>query len=61
MASGLDEENASMDAVIDNVHSVNLVLSIQVGVVTLFDVVYNGSPRLVIVDKVSETRRVNDS
>lgn len=50
-----------MDAVIDNVHSVNLVLSIQVGVVTLFDVVYNGSPRLVIVDKVSETRRVNDS
>lgn len=59
MAGGLDEENASMDAVVNNVHSVDLVLSVQVGIEALLDVVRDWSPGLVIVDKVAETRGIN--
>lgn len=44
MARGLDEEDAGVDPVIDNVHAVDLVLSIQVSVEALLDVVDNRAP-----------------
>lgn len=61
VAGGLDEEHASMDAVIHNVHAVDPVLSIQVGIEALLDVVDNGPPRLVVVDKVTKAGSVDNS
>jgi hypothetical protein len=60
VASGLDEVDTSVDAVVDNVHAVDLVLGVQVGVETLLDVLGNWAPRVVVVDKVTETRSVDD-
>lgn len=60
MASGLDEEDTSVDTVINDVHAVDLVLSVQVCIEALLDVVRNWSPRLIVVDKVTKARRVNN-
>lgn len=60
VASGLDEEDAGMDAVVNNVHAVDLVLGIEVGVKALLDVVDDGAPRLVVVDEVAEARGINN-
>ena len=60
VSSRLDEIYTGMDSVVDNVHAVDLVLSLKVSIEPLFDVLDNGSPRIVIVDKVTETRGVND-
>lgn len=60
MASGLDEEDTSVDTVVNDVHAVDLVLSVQVCIEALLDVVRDWSPRLIVVDKVTEARRVNN-
>lgn len=60
MAGRLDKVNHSMDAVIDNVNAVDFVLSVQVSVKSLLDVLDDGVPRLVIVDKVTEAGCVNN-
>lgn len=60
VAGRLDEEDASMDAVVDDVHAVNLVLGIEVSVEALLNVVDNRPPRFVVVDKVTKARRVDD-
>lgn len=60
MASGLDEEDTSVNTVVNNVHAVDLVLSVQVSIEALLDVVRNWSPRLIVVDKVTEARCVNN-
>ena len=44
VACGLDEIDNSVDTVVDNVHTVNLVLSIEVGVKSLLNVFNNGVP-----------------
>lgn len=61
MAGGLDEEHTGVDAVVDDVHAVDLVLSIEVSVEALLNVVDDGTPRLIVVDKVAETGSVNHS
>lgn len=61
VASGLNEEHASMDAVVNNVHAVDLVLGIQVGIESLLNVVDNGAPRLIVVDEVAEAGSVDHS
>lgn len=61
MASGLNEEDAGVNTVVDNVHAVDLVLSIEVSIETLLDVVHNRAPRLVVVDEVTEAGCVNNS
>ena len=60
VTGGLDEEDAGMDAVIYDVHAVDLILRIEISIVTLLDVVDNRSPRFVVVDEVSEAGSVND-
>lgn len=60
VASWLNEENTSVNSVVDNVHAVNLVLSVKVGVEALLNVVDNRAPRLVVVDKVAKARGVDD-
>jgi hypothetical protein len=61
VTSWLNEVDASVDAVVHNVHAVDLVLGIQVCIKALLDVLNNRAPGVVVVDKVSETRGVNDS
>jgi hypothetical protein len=60
VTSGLDEVDAGVDAVVDNVHAVHLVLGIQVSVETLLDVLGDWAPGVVVVDKVTETRSVDN-
>lgn len=61
VAGRLDEEDASMDSVVNNVHAVDLVLGIEIGIVALLNVVGDGAPGLVIVDKVTKSGSVNNS
>ena len=61
VASWLEEVDTSVDTVVDDVHTVDLVLSIEVGIESLLNVVDNWSPRLVVVDEVSETWGINNS
>lgn len=44
VASWLEEVDASVDAVVNDVHAVDLVLGIEVGVEALLDVIYDWSP-----------------
>jgi hypothetical protein len=44
VAGGLNEVDAGVDAVVDDVHAVDLVLGIEVGVETLLNVLDNGPP-----------------
>ena len=60
MASGLDEVDDGVDAVVDNVHAVDLVLGLEVGVETLLDVLDNGIPGLIVVNEVAKARSVNE-
>jgi len=61
MSSWLNEVHTGMNSVVNNVHSVDFVLGIEVGIKTLLDVVHNWSPRLVIVDEVTKTRGIDNS
>lgn len=61
VASWLDEVNASVNTVVDNVHAVDLVLGFEIGIEALLDVLDDRPPGVVVVDKVTETGRVNDS
>ena len=61
VTSGLDEEHTSVNAVVDNVHPVNLILRIKISVESLLNVVHNRAPRLVVVNEIAETRCVDNS
>lgn len=60
VASRLDEEDAGMDPVVHNVHAIDLVLSIQVGIEALFNIVHNWAPGFVVVDEIAEARGVDN-
>ena len=61
VASGLDEINARMYAVVHNVHAVDLVLSVQVCVETLFNVLDNWTPGSIVIDEISKAWRIHNS
>ena len=48
-----------MYAVVHDVHPIDLVLGVQVGVKTLLNVFNNRAPRVVVINKVSEARSVH--
>lgn len=60
MTGRVNEVNTSMDTVVDDVTTIDLVFGLEVSVEARFDVIDNRTPRLVIVDKVTKTRRVDD-
>lgn len=60
MAGGLNEVDASVYAVVDNICAVDLVLGFQVGVESLLNVLHDWTPRVIIVDEVSEPGGIND-
>ena len=61
VASGLDEVDASMHAIINNVHPVNLVLGVQVRIESLLDVLDDWPPRIIVVDEVTKARGIHHS
>jgi hypothetical protein len=44
MASWLNEVHAGMNSVVDNIHSVDLVLGIQIRIEALLNVIHNWAP-----------------
>ena len=60
VASRLDEVHTGVHTVVDNVHAVDLVLGLQVCIESLLNVLNDWSPRVVIVDKVTEAGCVNN-
>ena len=59
MASRLDEVDAGMHTVIHDVHAIDLVFGIEVCVESLFNVLHDRTPRIFVIDEVSETRSVD--
>lgn len=59
VAGGLDEVDARVDTVVNDVGSVDLVFGLQVGIVSLLNVLDNGAPRVIIVHKVTKPGRVD--
>jgi hypothetical protein len=60
VAGRLDEVDAGVDAIVDDVGAVDLVLGLEIGVVSLLDVLDDGAPRDVVVDEVAEAGGVDD-
>ena len=60
VASRLDEVDACVNAVVDNVHAVDLVLSFEVCIKSLFNVLDDGPPGVVVVHKVTKARCIDD-
>lgn len=60
MARWLDEVNAGMDTVVDDIHAVDLVLGFEISVESLLDVLNNRSPGIIVVNEVAKTGCVND-
>lgn len=60
VTGGLNEVNARVDTVVDDVGTVDLVLGLQVSIVSLLNVLDNRTPRVIVVHKVTKARRVDD-
>ena len=60
MTGWLNEVDTRVDSVINNIDTVDLVLSIEIRVESLLDIVDDWAPGLIVVNKVAESRRVND-
>lgn len=60
VTSWLDEVNTGMHSVVNNVHPVDLVLSVKVGIESGVDIVNNWPPGLIVVHEVSKTRGINN-
>lgn len=60
MAGGLNEVDTRVDTVVNDVGTVDLVLGLQVSVVSLLDVLDNRTPRVIVIHKVTKARCVND-
>lgn len=61
MACGLDKVHTGMNSVVHDIHAIHLILSVQIGIITLFDILDNRLPGLVIIDKVTEAGRIDYS
>jgi hypothetical protein len=60
MTGWLNEIDAGMNAVIHNVHTIDLVLGIEIRIETRLNILDNWSPRGIIVDKIAEARSVDN-
>lgn len=57
----LDEINASMNTIVNNVHAIHLVLGLEVCIKSLFDVLNDRPPGVIVVDKVAKARCIDNS
>ena len=58
MTSGLDEIDAGMNTVINDVHAIDFILCIEIVVEPRLDVFYYWPPRIVVVDKITKARSI---
>lgn len=56
----LDKVYASMNTVVDNICTIDLILSLKIGIISLLDILYNWSPWDVVVDEISKPWSVNN-
>ena len=56
----LDEVDTSVDSVVDDIHAVDLVFSIQVCIEALLDILHDRLPRIIVVDEISKTWRIDN-
>ena len=61
VTGGLDEVDTGVDAVVNDVAAVDLVLGLEVGVVALLDVLDNWAPRVIVVDEITEAGGVDNA
>jgi hypothetical protein len=61
VASRLDEVDAGVNPVVNDVHTVDLVLSLEIGIESLLNVLNNWSPGVIVVHKVAESGGVDHS
>lgn len=59
MSCRLDEIYACMYTVIHDVHAVDLVFGVEIGIEASLDVLDNGTPRIIIVDKITKSRGIH--
>lgn len=59
MASWLNEVDASVNTVVNDVHTVDLVLRLKISIKSLFNVLNNRSPGVVVVDEITKSGGVN--
>lgn len=60
MTGGLDEVDTCVHTVVNNVHTVDSVLSLEVRIEALLNVLDNGAPRVIVVDEVSESGGIDN-
>lgn len=60
VARRLNKVDDGVNAVVNNVHAVDLVLGIQVCVEPLLNVLDNGVPGLIVVDEVAKARCIDN-
>lgn len=60
VARRLDEVDARVDTVVDDVGPVDLVLGLEVSVVSLLNVLDNRAPRVIVVHKVTKSGGVDN-
>jgi hypothetical protein len=54
VAGGLNEVDNSVDTVVNNVHAIDLVFSLEVSIESLLDVLNNGVPGFIVVDEIAK-------
>ena len=54
----LDEVHASMDAIVDDVHAIELVLGLEIRIESLLNVLDDWAPGVIVVDEVAKARCV---
>lgn len=58
VASWLHEVDTGVHAIVDDVHPVHLVLSVEVSIKALFDVLNDWSPRVIVVHEIAKSRGI---
>ena len=60
MAGWLHEVDTGMHAIVNNVHSVDLVLGVKIGIKSLLNVLDDWAPRVIVVHEVTKAMRINN-
>lgn len=58
MSSRLDKVYTRVHTIVDNVHAVDLVFCVKIRIKPLLNVLDDWSPGIIVVNKVTKTRRV---
>jgi hypothetical protein len=60
VACRLDEVDTSMNSIVDDVHTIDLVLGLEICIESLLNVFDDGPPGIIVVDEITESWSVHD-